>query len=385
MKTFQKLLLTTFVCVFIASCAKDDPEKPPHSGDSFDNILQVGGNDTSYQRIAGGAMEDMIYSVKLNANGGFVFNGSTGNLGATGQELLLFRTDLKGNTISAKKVALPDSSFSKLTSDNGLIVASYKKDTVINKVVAQLSRFDSLGVNLWTKTWYLEYNVHFTCVLQSNDGGFLAVGSNKLDKIVMLKTDAQGNEIWLNYSPHYFEFVDMVQDSQNNYYICGNAKIIQSEPRTFPMVMKVEANGFFHSYSIMTSYEGGIINKVKVHSTGGLIMCGYKPGESFIMKQHSMGVTSWFADFANYAIFHDIIFTGSSYIAVAGDALQLNAYLINIVDQGAISWVKSFYPGTENVLYEVKATADNGFIAAGYSIKNGNKNAWIVKTDQAGN
>ena len=81
------------------------------------------------------------------------------------------------------------------TSDGGYIFGGKKGIPYTDKNIS-LYKTDVLGNQEWIKEYQYYWNNVFGS-FQSNDGGFILIGSN-LDGISVLKTDANGNELLYN-------------------------------------------------------------------------------------------------------------------------------------------------------------------------------------------
>ena len=91
------------------------------------------------------------------------------------------------------------------TLDGGYAVGGFND---YNEIL--LTKSDSSGTHLWTKTYQLNYSMTNPSVINTNDGGFaLANGYNILIHLnmgLLIKTDSQGNQVWNHIIKQLFIF-----------------------------------------------------------------------------------------------------------------------------------------------------------------------------------
>ncbi|MGB9721401.1 MAG: hypothetical protein ACPL28_08000, partial [bacterium] len=134
--------------------------------------------DTLWSKIYGGDSFDGIYSMVKIANG-YLLAGFTNSFGNGLHDVYLVRTDLEGNAVWTKTYGGSgyDAALGvKGTVDDGFIITGYTDEGMGGGDV-YLIKVDSLGDSLWTKTYGgTEYDVG-TSVSQTNDLGYIIVGT----------------------------------------------------------------------------------------------------------------------------------------------------------------------------------------------------------------
>ena len=397
-KLKDQLITLLLVVVCSTGCKKNDSNIP--SG-RIDNVLIDGGTSAGFQRIIGGIKLDNLCSVKQTKDGGYIFCGFTENEGASERDVLLLRTNNKGEKIWVKKLSdkYTDQGWHiEITSDNGYIIAATSTisaaNTGDNRYGGQLIKTDSNGNQQWKKTYGAEGYNQLSTVRQTTDGGFIASSSEYGNHIsYLLKTDELGNESWKKALGSFVEvsFVDKTHDG--GFILCGSIQLNIAAPRNGYVIRTNSTGDTLWTKTFVNPYENKIA-AIKETADGNFILCGYNANSNdifgFARLINSTGEQLWNSDFSNLNI--DVldyinITNDNQFIAVGRQSFgsTTKAYLQKIDINGKSLWVKSFNPGTYNLFSEVQQTTDNGFILAGYSISYGNVNAYIVKTGPDGN
>jgi hypothetical protein len=146
---------------------------------------------------------DLFSSVVQTGDGGFLLTGSTLNTSG-GYNVWLVRTDAAGSLLWDKNFGGPDEDYGYSgvqTSDGGFIVAGCTKSYGSGREDMWLVRTDSAGNKLWDKT-FGGTNVDWAnSVVLTEDGGFAVVGITYDDGaggsgILLVRTDSMGNQLW---------------------------------------------------------------------------------------------------------------------------------------------------------------------------------------------
>lgn len=189
-------------------------------------------------------------------------------------------------------------------------------------------------------------------VLQTTDGGFIAVGltssfGNK-EEVYVVKTDSEGNEEWnKTYGGVGFDGArDIGKTSDDGYVIVGYTS-------SFNVVEK-------DIYVIKTDAEGNI-EWYKTYD------------DQFREEGYSIVQTS--GEEKGYAILGHKIDS------------NMDIWLLKIDETGNVLWDKTFGGDGKDQPYSMKRTNDGGFVIAGYtdSMGEGGGDAYAIKTDAEGN
>ena len=161
------------------------------------------GNE-KWNKTFGGSGSDYAYSVAQTSNNGFVITGFTSSFGAGDNDAWLIKTDGLGNeewsrTFGGSSVDGGESVSQTL--DGGFIIAGYTSSYGAGWNDVWLIKTDALGNEEWNKTFGGSSTDHGSSVFQTSDGGFIitgftySYGAGGRD-VWLIKTDAIGNEEW---------------------------------------------------------------------------------------------------------------------------------------------------------------------------------------------
>ncbi|MGD9401869.1 MAG: hypothetical protein PVF95_06345 [bacterium] len=239
------------------------------------------------------------------------------------------------------------------TSDGGFVMAGKFRDGEGDAWDVYLIRTDSAGDTLWIRTFGGDGDDIARSVIETADGGFVITGKTQSPgdgswDIYLLKTDADGREIWVNtYGETQMDFAkSVIQTSDGGYALAGAT---------------MGGNGeTYDAYLVKTDADG---NQQWARSYGG------EDG-----------------DFATAVAEID----GGGYIIGAATESfgrgMVDFYLIRTDAGGGILWARTYGGEDWDVPWDVRQTADGGFIAAGEtrSFSEHGMDVYLVRTDGAG-
>jgi hypothetical protein len=112
---------------------------------------------------------------------------------------------------------------------NHIYFAQYAQRVSQTKCFGVFLKLNQYGDTIWCKKYYRNNrNLYLYQSNKSNDGGFLLTGSlwdslNTISQLLLIKTDANGNELWRKTvngpPPNYYEGRDVIQDSVTKHII----------------------------------------------------------------------------------------------------------------------------------------------------------------------
>ncbi|MFO7523978.1 MAG: T9SS type A sorting domain-containing protein [Ignavibacteriaceae bacterium] len=315
--------------------------------------------DTLWTKTFGGSNIDIGHSVQQTSDGGFIITGYTRSYGATsGRNVWLIKTDPFGNEQWNNTFGGNDDDEGqsvKQTSDGGYIIAGHTKSFGAGLNDVYLIKTDSLGNQLWTRTFGGSNDDEGYSVLQTADNGYLVAGATSSSgaggrDVILVKTDSDGNLVWQKtlggLSSDGAWYINYASDG--GYIITGWTFSHGPGFLGNAWLLKVDSLGNEQWNSAFGGTDADRGYSVQQSSDGGYILTGYT----------------------------------SSFGAGLTDML-----LIKTDDAGNQIWMKTFGGTGRDYGYSVQQTMDGGFIIAGYTLSfgAGGDDVWIVKTDIDGN
>jgi hypothetical protein len=264
--------------------------------------------DKLWARAFGDTSAEWGSSVQQTSDGGFIIGGSTNSKGKTRYDwgAYLIKTDLHGNVIWDS--IYRESNYADLcrevqpTLDGGYIGTGKWGTNSWGWGPLMLLKVDSLGHEIWRKTYSSGiYNEGYS-IKQTNDGGYIVTGSSDDTdlNLWLLKTDALGDTIWTKkYGGAGYDFGLEIQLTKDSGYIIVGSYGSGSGYDYDVWLLKTNSMGD----TLWTKTFGGYAHdegySVACTSDGGYIICGYTDSygagldDFWIIKTDSSGSMEW--------------------------------------------------------------------------------------------
>jgi len=302
--------------------------------------------------------------VEQTSDGGYIIVGQTGAQGAGGTDILLIKTDSDANVRWTRTFGGSREDYGscvRQTADGFIIVgstSSFNSDGNGYDFDLYLIKTDANGNETWEKTYGGPGNNLGSSVQQTSDGGYIIGGSmstwgtNGLEDVYLVKTDANGKESWAkNFGGAFNDYGCYAQQTNDGGYVIAG-----------------------YNSSISKWQNGDDVYLVKTDPVGAVIWerlfgdIGPKPDRAYSMQQTNDG---------GYIIAGETMSSGS------GD---WDFYLIKTNGNGEAVWTKTYGGASWDNAYSVQQTKDGGFILAGKtaSFGTGMEDAYVVKTNVNG-
>ncbi|HHM20681.1 MAG TPA: gliding motility-associated C-terminal domain-containing protein [Bacteroidetes bacterium] len=230
----------------------------------------------------------------------------------------------------------------------------------------------------WSENYGGFYNESANSLLQTTDGGFLAIGYSRSDNMMLtqnngksdfwiVKTDSLGNLEWqvsLGGSEDDIAS-DAVQTPDGGYLVVGGAVSFDAD--------------------VSGNHGGEDVWVVRLNASGTL-QWAKTFGGSANERAEAIEPT---AD-GNYLL---VGYSQSSDGDVGSNHGDFDYWLLKISGNGTLLWEKNYGGSNSDFGFDVKQTTDGGFLLAGSTISNngdvsdnnGFYDYWVVKTDAEGN
>ncbi len=362
--------------------------------------------------IGGGAQEEAI-DVQETPEGDYIVAGYALSYGAGDADYLLLKISASGNIKWSK--ALGNSSWEHanavaLAQGGGYVVAG--RSNVSGTVYHfGLVRTDTSGNILWHKTYGdsnddIPYKVYPT-----SDGGYILCGVRGNNPAILVdaflvKTDASGNLEWSRaFGGSAFDgFNSIIQTADGGFLAVGNTNSFGNGSSDLYIVkMDSVGNSGCNQLSTNTSVSSlsFSVNSGGVFSTGGnqnsltytdafacieeIVLCGtsgpgYTSSSQTKFQKYFDGIE---AVYVEQTTDNGYIITGgtATYGAGANDR-----WLAKTTSSGNIQWAKTYGAAGNDWSNTVRQTSDGGFILGGTTESSGAgmEDVYMIKTDQNG-
>lgn len=266
------------------------------------NALDEQGLIVDWKKTYGGSGNDYFVNFDKTSDGGYIFVGSTSSYGAGLNDVYLLKTDANGSMEWYK-------TFGGTDYDNG------------------------------------------TYVQQAVDGGYIIVGDTRMNfgysaDIYLIKTDNLGNKTWeRTYGKYYSDFCKYVQQTEDGGYLLIGAL---RDPGTVGYYLKVNAVGD----TVWSKETGFVPIAAKMTSSGAYVIAT----STALLKIDNNGNYIWEAAVSCNSVAQS---PDNSYYAINGNKIY------RILDDGAISWSKTYVDSTQYYGKAIALANDGCFIITG--------------------
>jgi hypothetical protein len=316
----------------------------------------------TFERTYGGSEDDKGYSVKQTSDGGYIITGSTRSYRPGWEDVYLIKTDSLGDELWTKTFGGTSQDFGysvMQTTDGGYIITGEYGNLGSVAPNAYLIKTDSLGNSLWARTYVDTLpslpDAKGRSVQQTSDGGYIIAGhiwpigcSADCWEILLIKTDSLGDTLWTkSYGGTDVYYGSSVQQTTDGGYIIAGETYFFGSGMRDALLIKTDPTG----ETLWTKSFGGILSdyfrSVKQTADGGFII------------------------------------TGSTSSFGAGES---DVYLIKTDSLGDTLWTRTYGGIARDYGFSVQQTASGGYVITGetWSFGAGNFDLYLIETNASG-
>jgi len=316
------------------------------------------------------------------------------NISAT---LQIMKTDTSGNLIWGKKIT-PASGYYMApstvlqTSDSGFIITGRINYAFSDENIFYL-KLNKNGDLIWSKFLSTSMHDYGEKVIETNDGGYLIVGTFYNDPVpntgtYLIKTDVMGNLIWAkNYGGgQWGGYLNIEQNPDNSYTMIG-------KDYTGISILHLDVNGILLSnQQLILPLEVNSVMSLKT-SDGGHIIAGRIDStvigpypDVYLMKLDSTDSVMWCKKFSttNWEMPFSLRSTsdgGFIFTVFTYNAVLHTSILFRLNSAGDTLWTKSF---DNSALYTIIQDHSGNYIAAGRMYNTQPVQTTLIKIDSSG-
>jgi hypothetical protein len=236
-------------------------------------------------------------------DGGFLVTGYSGRGAANNYDIIILKTDVRGNYQWSQKYNNKEGDFAlgvAKTTDGGYIITGSTNEDVYNPAQSSdlfLLKIDASGQKQWIKTYGGEKSEGGQSVVQTNDGGFIVAGYTSsygagAEDVYLLKTDQAGTEQWhKTFGGSSWDSAYCIKQTDD-----GGCIIVGSSGNVYLIKTDVDGNmEWSYSYGPDGTEQG---YSVCLTSDGGYAIVGYMKhpfpdAQVYLIKTDSNGGLQW--------------------------------------------------------------------------------------------
>ncbi|RLD63387.1 MAG: hypothetical protein DRJ01_03900 [Bacteroidetes bacterium] len=392
MKRILPLIILTII-VFVSACNKTNLK--PEQKDFFIKLF---------------GSSSLDYGVDLKqTNDGYVLLSTTTTVN-NGTDILLIKTNEYGNeqwSITYGNT-LNDYANSIVVNTDGSYTLLGTKTVDNNSLLEDLfiAKVSNNGDKQWEKQISITNNQIGKCIKQSNDGGYIIVGSttaNNNTDVFLIRTDQAGDTLWTKKFGGIYDDVanDVLQKSDDGFIVIGSTKSFPTlSQNNNVIVLETNANGIISNAPQYSQLEGAEGQNIKALPDGsgymltGTMLIGENGKKDVFLAKINSNISNleWKKDFGGSAddIGNALQITNDNEIAIIGTTESYNdgskdMFFIKTDNAGNEIVTQTFGGAGIEEGNNICNTLNNGFIIIGSSEVEGNKMICLVKVDELGN
>jgi len=320
-----------------------------------DNEANPTNNGDKWMKTFGGEADEYGSSVQQTSDGGYIVFGITESFGAGSRDMWLIKTDSSGNKIWDKTYGGENSdqtSFGQQTNDGGYIVVGSTRSFDVGNSDIWLVKTDDEGNLIWDKSFGgVEYEASSE-VWQTSDGGYVifgytdSFGAGSRD-MWLIKTDADGNMIWdKTYGGTNEDQGHSIKQTTDGGYILTGETYTSDTTNKFDIwLIKTDSSGeiiWEHTFGESKHERAWSVQQT---SDGGYIICGEKE---------------------------------------IGGLNDFDIWLLKTDSNGELLWDKTLGGFNWDRGWSVQQTSDGGYAIAGDTFVGPRVDGTLIKTDSNG-
>ena len=373
----------------------------------------------SIVRSFGGSGNEYLYSIIETSDRGILVAGESSSIDAGfdnkgSDDAIIIKYDKYGRKEWIKNFGGSKyDSFSSVieTRDKGIIAVGYSSSVDVGftnsgKTDAIVVKYDKDGNQLWVKNFGGSNREFFYSVVESSDGGIIAVGKSDSsdaefgakgdEDAIVVKYDSEGNQLWVkNFGGSASdEFNSVVESSDGGIIAVGDSNSTNTgftnKGGIDAIVVKYDKDGNQQWAKSFGGSDVDTFNSVIETSDKGIIAVGYSNsinagfnskggGDGIVIKYDNEGNQLWIKNFSGSGLerFDSVVETSDKGIMATGFSNSVNAgftnrggndaVIVKYNSEGNEQWIKNFGGVDEDCFESVIETSDNGILAVGYS------------------
>lgn len=368
---------------------------------------QLGVAQSTFMRTYGGPNSDIAYSFQLSPDGGYLIAGYTLSFGQGNRDVYVIRADAQGNLLWSKTYGSTDIDYGwtvDLTSDGGFIVGAHSGSFGLGSHDVYLLKCDSVGNLEWTRVYGGGAADGAYSMQETTDSGFIIASHTSSfgagqHEVYLIKTDSSGDTTWTrSYGGTGGDYLRSVQQTTDGGYITASETFSFGAGNADVYLVKTDSLGNLEWAKTYGGAGADYGYSVCQTTDGGFITCGYTTSagaggfDVLLLKTDALGNVAWSKTYGGISFDYGyevrqtadggfVVCGHSGILDVAGDV-----YLLRTDSLGDLLWSRSIGGAGSDYGWMVEETLDSGFAIAGCtsSFGAGGSDVLLIKTDASG-
>lgn len=248
-------------------------------------------------------------------------------------------------------------------------------------------------------------NAWFTSVYQTQDEGYIAVGTietetNEKSDIWVVKTDNKGEIMWeKTYGDSGWDKANDIYQTKDGGFILIAENLTKKFPGRIVRIYKLNENGKISWERTFTFSDDNEVNSVIETSKGNYIIIGSlffldkKNSYLWVLKLDKKGRVLWNNTYGGttWDAGHSICPTSDNGYIIAGitedkETGLKNVWIVKLNEKGKKTWDKNYGRYYWDAAYSIQETYNGNYVAAGYTYSKKTKKSrmWILYLNKQG-
>jgi len=358
--------------------------------------------DTLWTKTFGGVNHDRGKSVQQTTDGGYIIVGQTQSFGAGNNDIWLIKTNSLGDTLWTKTIGgnQSDGGYSVVTTtDGGYLITGDTESFGAGGRDVWLIKTDSLGNNIWTKTFGGIENDEGRAVLKSSDGCYIIIGNTESYSVGgrdlwFIKTNNIGDTLWTRTfgGIEDDEGTAILETSDSCYVITGMTESYGAGGSDLWLI-KTNAYGdtlWTRTFGGIEDDEGSAIQETL---DGDYVITGFASHGSgvleedvWLIKTDASGNRLWDKTYGGLKrekghSLQKTVDAGYIITATSGNRFSRDLFIIKTDSSGDTLWTQTYNRGLYDFGNYIQKTSDGGYVIVG-ATRGVAFDVWLIKLDR---
>ncbi len=340
--------------------------------------------------------------ILLDGEGGYVCLGFATASEAADRDIRLQRLDEQGRLTWSRDYGGTDDEEGRaiIAVDGGYVIAG-SRESAPGTRSALLLKTDAEGSETWLQHFPSIGEQRAEAVARRAGGGYLVAGGRRSlgepYRLLLIETDAWGNELWMTtHAWNYSEYAHDLQPTPDGGFVISGYTVLESSALPIVFLLKLDADleiewqreyggaGRNEGFAVLPLESGGYLVAASVESAGA--------NDLWLLRTDAQGVVISHLTYGGDG--DDLALalaprTGGGYF-LAGSSASIGEepalWLLAVDDGGDALWSRVVARYQPAEVAAIRATPDGGLVAIGTSTWDGpdRSEIWTIKTDPTG-